>query len=314
VVNVQPVVETLASEMPDQAIAEAILRTLLYADVFSFPMTDSEIHHYLIDKPSTLDEIRTTLHRSAWLTARIEQVNGYYTVAGRSQTADIRHQRDAASRELWPIALHYGRILAHLPFVRMVALTGALAVKNASASRDDIDYLLITSSGRVWIARALAVIVVRMARLQGIGLCPNYVLAETALEQDRKDLFTAHELAQMVPIAGLPLYEAMRMTNAWSHTYLPNAAAPYYREVDQTPRGIGHLLQWVGELVLGGPVGNMLERWEQRRKLRKFEAQLRQSGSAAQLDEVRVKGHFNDYGYPALRDYEQRLRDHDLWV
>jgi hypothetical protein len=33
---------------------------------------------------------------------------------------------------------------------------------------------------------------VRLARLEGVQLCPNYVVAETVLAQQRRDLFIAH--------------------------------------------------------------------------------------------------------------------------
>jgi len=65
---------------------------------------------------------------------------------------------------------------------------------------------------------------------------------------------------------------------------------------------------------LTGPLGNALERWEQHRKLRKFAAQSRQNGSAAQLDGQRIKGHFNDYGDPALDKYRERLIRYGLDV
>ena len=83
---------------PDSLAAEAILRTLLYADVFNFPMTEAEIHHFLIGLPATPDDVRTTFEESSWLAERIERVNGYCAVRGRAETADQRHEREAASR------------------------------------------------------------------------------------------------------------------------------------------------------------------------------------------------------------------------
>ncbi len=297
---------------PDSRAAEAIFRTLLYGDIFSFPMTEAELHHFLIGLSASRRDIRRALDQSAWLAARVERVNGYCAIRERSQTAAERHRRDAASRRLWPLARRYGVILAHLPFVRMVALTGALAMRNADDEQDDIDYLLVTVPGRVWLARAMAVLMVRLARLWGVNLCPNYVLAETALVQSRQDLFIAHELAQMVPLAGLSIYQAMRAANGWSSKMLPNARQPFYQEPDRRPRGLGRAVQWIGELLLSGPFGDALERWEQRRKLRKFSAEASKPGSAAQIDAERVKGHFNDYGYPALEDYRKRLARYAL--
>jgi hypothetical protein len=143
-------------------------------------------------------------------------------------------------------------------------------------------------------------------------LCPNYVLAETALLQDRRDLFTAHELAQMVPLAGLPIYDEMRAVNAWSEPMLPNASGPFYNEPDIREQGFGRWLQWLGEFLLSGRIGDAIEHWEQQRKLRKFAPQIRQPGSSAQLDQERIKGHFNDYGYPALDRYYERLDHYGL--
>lgn len=291
---------------------DAIFRTLLYADVFSFPLTQAEIHHFLIGLATTRDEIAATLNNSRWLAERIEWTNGYCTIHGASDAAKQRRGHDAASQQLWQVARRYGIILAHLPFVRMVALTGALSMRNASGPRDDIDYMIVTAPGRVWITRALVVLVVRLARLRGVDLCPNYVLAETAMFQEKHDLFIAHELAQMVPLCGQEVYWTMRQINEWAVQLLPNASQPFYQEPDRSPHGLGLLFQRIGELFLRGPLGNFLERWEHHRKQRKFQSDLHKPGSTALLDEQQVKGHFNDHGSPIMERYRARLQHYAL--
>lgn len=293
-------------------VDEAILRTVLYADVFGFPMRDSEIHHFLIGFSAGFAEVRDALSQSAWLASHLEAVDGYWCIQGRTDLAEQRRRREAASQTLFPLARRCGAILAHLPFIRMVALTGALTMRNASSSNDDLDYMLVTTPGRVWLARAMAVLVVRIGRLWGVKICPNYVLAETALVQSRQDMFIAHELAQMIPLAGCAVYDSMRADNRWSAVLLPNADSPLNAEPDSSPRGVGRAVQWLAEAILSGPPGDALEAWEQRRKMRKFAPEADQPGSSAELDPEHVKGHFKDYGYPALASYRAKLASYAL--
>jgi hypothetical protein len=178
-------------------------------------------------------------------------------------------------------------------------------VDNAHAG-DDIDYLIVTTPGRVWLARAGAIMVVRLARFFGVQLCPNYVLATSALVQDRQDLFVAHELAQMAPLAGRDVYWQMRSGNAWAAGLLPNATTLPRCEPDLSLGRWGKAIQRGLEWLLGGDLTNRLEHWEQQRKTQRFQEQLHKPGSAARLDAQRVQGHFNDYGHKALSAYRQR--------
>ena len=295
------------------SIDYAIMCTVLYADVFDYPLTPPEIQHYLIHhQPTSLQQIQAALHASPELCENLVIVEGYVTRRGRESIVEQRKERDRAAQELWPLALHYGRLLACLPFVRMVALTGALAVRNVSSTDDDLDYLLITSANRVWLARAFAIVLVRAARWRGVTLCPNYVLAESALEQQRKDLFIAHEIAQMVPIYGHEVYHRFRAMNTWAGENLPNAEQVYFAEADYPLTGLRGRVKGLGERLLSGRLGDWLEQWEYRRKLRRFAPELTQPDSAAELDEQRVKGHFQDYGHPVLRQYRQRLDTYGL--
>jgi hypothetical protein len=292
--------------MPTLQPDEAILHTLLYADIFDYPLTPAEIHHFLIDVPASPEAVRQALESSTWLRARVAIQGSYVTLQGRQALAALRETRRQSSERLWAVARRWSAVLGCLPFVRMVAVTGALAVDNAPPG-DDIDFLIVTAPGRVWLARGLAVLAVRAARLFGAGLCPNYVLAESALEQKRRDLFIAHDLAQMVPLVGLRVYKQMRSVNTWASQYLPQASAPLRDEPERRLPGWGVRLQRWGEALLGGGLGNRLERWEQTRKLRKFAPAAGRAGSAAELDADRVKGHFDDHGLPILLKFEGRV-------
>jgi hypothetical protein len=130
----------------------AILRTILYADVFNFALTPAEIQHFLIhDQPTTYEQIAQALHHSAYLRQHLVIKDGY--VACREELIEQRQTREQASQHLWPQAVRYAIWLGRLPFVRMVALTGALAMHNAAADDDDLDYLVVTATNRVWLAR-----------------------------------------------------------------------------------------------------------------------------------------------------------------
>jgi hypothetical protein len=152
--------------------------------------------------------------------------------------------------------------------------------------------------------------VVRLARLGRVGLCPNYVVAETALAQTQRDLFVAHDLVQMVPLVGLEMYAALRAANPWAEAYLPQATRPLRVEADRQPRGWARAGQRALEWVLGGRLGDALEAWERRRKLTRFAPALRRPHAAAELDTERVKGHFDDHGYPILQRFEAQVRAH----
>lgn len=284
----------------------AILRTLLYADIFDYPLTPAEIHHYLIGYRAAPEAVQTALEASPWLAGRVTRINGYFAVQDRARLGPLRDERRRYSAALWPAARRWAYRMGCLPFVRMVAVTGALAVDNAPVG-DDVDFLIVTAPGRVWLARAFAVVLVRAARLFGVGLCPNYVLSQSALAQDQHDLYIAHDLAQMAPLVGHAVYAELRAANPWAAAFLPHAQRPLRTEPELAPRGLLRALKQLGERFLAGRLGDALEAWERRRKTRKFAGAAQTAGAAARLDADHVKGHFNDHGWRVLKEFEERL-------
>lgn len=291
-----------------QPLEVAILRTVLYADVFNYPLTLAELHHYLIhDHPTAVAHVEDIITQSPMLKEHIQSLDGYFFSSGRTELVELRRQREEASQRLWGQAKHYAVWIARLPFVRMVALTGALAMHNAADQEDDLDYLVITTPGRVWLTRAFCIALVKWARRKGIILCPNYILAETALTQGRQDLFIAHEVGQMVPLYGDDRYRKMREANSWIITHLPNCMGPLHQEplIELAPlwQQSKRLLEW----VFNSPIGALLEGWEHRRKLRRFAQEMKTPHHAAKLDNEQVKGHFQDHGFRVLAAYQDRL-------
>jgi len=283
------------------ALRAAILRTLAYADLFDWPLTPGELQRYL-PIPATPAEITARLSSAG---ADWSIVDGLVTLRGRESLVAIRRRRAAASARIWPTAIRAARALGALPFVRLVAVTGSFAV-DAADTDADVDLFVVTADGRLWLSRAATIGIGRVAAHAGITLCPNYLLAESALELTERDRFTAHELGQMVPIVGDSTYRDLLARNDWYRTFLPNHRAP--AGAAQQPA----LARRVTERVLGAAPVDALERWEMRRKTTRLSAGA--TSPEQRFDAVACKGHFDEHRRHVLDRYAERLAGLDLAV
>src|SRR5512137_755308 len=106
--------ETTITDSP--ALERAILHTLLYSDLFDYPLTPAEAAHYLIGRPSTSSEVLACLARSRWLADRVIELNGYLALRGREALIVQRLDRAATSDRLWRRAQRFVRVLRMFPF------------------------------------------------------------------------------------------------------------------------------------------------------------------------------------------------------
>jgi hypothetical protein len=286
-------------DVPADNLLRSIFHTLAYSDVFDYPLTAAEVYCYLTSVSASLEEVAQALADET-LFAR---VGDYFTLRGREAIVDVRKRRSEIAKRLWPKARHYGRILAGLPFVRMVAVTGSLAMDNTDEGRD-IDYMIVTATGHLWTGRLLSLVVARFARLEGVSLCPNYLVTTNALEFTERSLYVAHELAQMIPLAGMETYREICRLNSWIAGYLPNVCV-----MPDPPRQIQPVqsaIQRVLEALLSLPVGTWLENWEMQRKIARLRRQ--QSASLESYFSADVcKGHIDRHGETAATAFAVRL-------
>jgi hypothetical protein len=291
----------------------ALVRTVTYANLFDYPLTVAEAHRYL-EVPATPAQIAALIGNGSWPRDRLSYREGFFTLAGREHIIAVRRQREAHARLLWPRALTYARLLASVPFVRMVALTGSLAVNNPD-ERSDFDYFIVTAADRLWLCRAFIVAIVRWIARRGDVICPNYLLSERTLALEPRNLFVARELAQMVPLYGWDIYRRLREVNAWSRALLPNADGPPPCPVYPDSADIPAFSRWgrgVAEVVLRLPPVGRLERWEMRRKVRKLQ-RLYPDQSEAIFSVNCCKGHFDGHARRIISLYNENLRSLDMY-
>jgi hypothetical protein len=179
-------------------------------------------------------------------------------------------------------------------------------MNNASGPQDDIDLLIVATRDRVWLARGLAILIVHLARPFGVELCPNYVLAEHKLELGPPNLYTAHELAQLVPLYGASTYQRLLECNAWVLNFLPNAS-PRQGNARETGT-VARLGQRTLEAALGGRLGEILERREQAHKIPRLRQIADERGGQGTLYTPDLcKGHADDHATSIYQRYLTRL-------
>jgi ketosteroid isomerase-like protein len=293
---------------PLRAIRQAILRAVIYADMFDHAPSASELYRVL-DAPGVSqarfeDGLQALQEEEALLNC-----NGRWMLAGREELVSIWRRRQGHSARKWRAARRYTAWIRCLPFVRMVAVTGTLAVQSAEAS-DDIDLFLITAPGRVWLARALTIVIVRWAWLFGETLCPNYLIASNALAVAERNLYSARELAQMQPLYGAAWYAELCKHNRWVLEYLPNTLANCEESslsLDCMP-ALLQLCKRMGEWLLNVRLGATLDRWEMQRKVAKLlKERVPKAPAEASFSPVQCKGHFEGHATRILQRYQERV-------
>lgn len=246
---------------------DAIAKTVAYRDLFQYPVTAHEIHRYLHEVRCGQDAVADALVTAVDYGTLITD-GTYFALPGREGLFERRLQRRATSQSLWNLARGHAARLAALPFVRMVGVTGSLAVDNATDDAD-IDFMLITDGGRLWTARAFAKFLQMINRRVGDGkLCVNHLVSTKRLQLDEPGLYIAQELSQMVPLYGRDTYNMLREANPWVDEILPNAKG-LPREAEQVEPASSSFKQ-AAKAILRTPLGTGIERFESKRKLHKY--------------------------------------------
>ncbi len=210
---------------------KAILKTLIYADIFDYPLKMNDIHKWLIGRKANLRQVESAIGRLVE-NSKLKIQGGYYFLPGKNGLIIKRKRREGQSAKYFRKAKILCQILKIIPWIKLVGISGGLALCNAS-KKDDIDLFIITAKNRLWISRLLALVLLSLiGQRRKVGekgkkiagkLCLNILLEEDRLEQQNKDIFVAHEVLQMKVLWQRDgIYAKYLERNSWAFKFLPN--------------------------------------------------------------------------------------------
>ncbi len=252
-----------AGEQSDVAVSEAVLATVAYADVFDMPIEIERLHRFLIRQTADRDQVEAAVDDLV-MKSHVGVAGNLVHLPGRSEVLDIHADRVSRAATMWDDAQVWGLRVGKLPFVRMVAVTGGLAVDSV-ADHDDIDLFILTSPGRVWLARLATIAMVKLAARRDVDLCPNYLLSEATLGITDQSSYAARELAQMVPIVSPERLVELRSQNRWMFDHLPNATL-----VDDGRYVVPSGRSWLQRVIEPVLATRLFDSWERREMARKI--------------------------------------------
>ncbi len=213
---------------------KAILKTLIYADLFEYPLKAWEIHKWLVGKKSSMIEVEKELIKLI-KSKKIQTKKELYFLKRKEKLVAkrIRSQKVVSSFLRKVKLVSY--LLRIIPTVKLIGVSGGLALDNVS-KKDDIDLFIITKAGTLWFTRLMVLGVLDLISLrrkrssskrEAAGkICVNILLDENNLEQKFKDIYIAHEILQMKILYQKDnVYSKFLEDNLWVFEFLPNWAS-----------------------------------------------------------------------------------------
>jgi hypothetical protein len=254
----------------------AVLRSVVYASLFEYPLTLPQLCATLVEVRADERTVAAWWRGSAFLQAAIEQREGLYFPAGRRDLIATRARREALSRDLLDRERRVLSLVAGMPFVRMVAVSGSLAHLNAERSAD-LDLFVITAPHRVW---SVTLSVLLAARLLGWRrrMCLNYVISEASLAIAPQDLFSANQIIHLRPQVGHDVFARFIDANPFVRGFYPNFLCPKPQAPRPTPRrplaermlntGVAQVIERVAKSAYGWHLRRRSASWRSRDQVR----------------------------------------------
>jgi hypothetical protein len=298
-------------------LREHILRTLLYYDIFNYPLTVDEVFRFLGTNHVSLSFVQSELEQLVQHEF-IFKFGDFFSIHPSEDNTTRRIRGNHEAKKLLVIAKQRADLIYSFPFVRAVLVSGSLS-KGYMDEKSDIDFFIVTKPERLWIARTLLVLYKRMFLFNSHKyFCVNYFVDTDHLEIEEKNLFTATELATLIPLSGVDHYKNLIIRNQWMKGFFPNFEP---RVTDNFSRE-KNTLKSIFEKTLDVFGGNLLENFFMRITLNRWEKLYNQKYSKTDFEvafktrKYVSKNHPNHYQRKIIESHNQKLRSfaekHDI--
>jgi hypothetical protein len=236
------------------SIKKDILATIAYFNIFDYPLKKNEIFLYLSHNDNYF-EFEKALN---FLTSEsvIFKIGDFYSLHNRPDLAMKRQIGYDKAKVMLKKAEKAAAIISAFPFVRGVAVSGSLS-KYYADEKTDVDFFIITASNRLWIARTLLHIFKKFTFLLKMEdlFCMNYFIDEAEPGILEKNIYTATEIATIIPFRGVGTFDSFYQANNWTRSFFPNKHI-YLLPVEEIKK---NWFRYLGESIMDNRLGDSLD-------------------------------------------------------
>jgi len=292
-------------------IKEAILKTVCFFDSLNFPLTLREINFYLWQNAASLEETRKNLRKM--IGKELSRKGEYYFLKGQEDLVKTRRGREKISKKKWKKAKRIINLLRVIPFIKGVAVTQNLALKNCKES-SDADLLIITSPGKIWITRAFVNLILDIFRKRNPKnknrICPSFFITSNNLNikdiaLKPLDIYLVYWIKSLKPVFGSHFFYEFDAYNFWAYKSLPNAEPDFKNQLVFNP--IFRILQKFLEILIW-PFSKKLENFLKTKQLKiidKNKNKLSKSPSIVTTERM-IKIHYEDKRKFYLNEWQKK--------
>ena len=294
----------------------AILQTILYSDIFNFPLSKRELWYYLknhipIDRKEFLSALKV-------LPSNIIKIRNYYCIINREDLIKRRLAHERVSKKKYKVARKAALALSFIPTVCFIGISGSLAAKNASVE-DDIDFFIITKKHALWVTRLYCLLILQVMGLRRSKfsqhaidkVCLNMIIDEQrlALPISRHDVYTAHEIAQLKPLFERKnTFRKFIFANNWTRKFMPHFLGNRF-EISNFRQKLERFLIWrtmcwIGAVLISPSIFEKIAR-----KSQLWYIQKNKTNETVSLSLLAF--HPQDYRLKVLAEYNSLLKQYE---
>lgn len=216
-------------------LEKAIFRTLVYFAYHQLPLTEREVYLWLLapEKSYKFSEVKSCLTASSWLKKSTDQYGIYRSLKDCEDWVKEREKKYRDAERKHARARWAARYIMAVPGVEGVAVCNSLAW-HATHEEGDIDFFVVTKKGRIWGARLLTTVPLRLLGMRPgearrDPLCLSFFADEETmalefLREGEEDWYLAYWIASLQWVGGShALSERFFLQNTWIQKVLPHA-------------------------------------------------------------------------------------------
>lgn len=286
------------SNFPPKNLKEAVYSALCFFDIFDYPLSLREIHHYLMKIEVSEKELFDFLEKEN----RIGYVHGYYFLEGRDAIVDIRFAKHKIALKYWAKVNFYLPFIQLIPYVKMVAVCNTLAFNNPTDD-SDIDLFIVTAKGKIFLTRILVTVLFALLGVRRHGqkiagrFCLSFFVSENGLDlksiyTQRDDIYLLYWFMTLRPFYGEKTFQDFIAANRWVEDYFPYGFN-VNKNVFKSGSRILALWRAVLEFVLNLSFANFIEKHLHKMQLKRHHHNQKNLGEKADviINEKMLKFH-----------------------